>query len=375
MPARPAWRAGAYRLARPILFRFDAERIHGLTLRALRTTAGSRPGRRLLRLAAGAGVPDSERSPAAEVMGLRFRNRIGLGAGFDKDAEALQGWAALGLGFAEVGTVTPLAQAGSRRPRLLRFEAHETLLNRMGFNNAGAAALARQVMFSRPALPAGFRVGVNIGRARDTEDDHAVDDYLACHRLVAPLADYLAVNVSSPNTPGLRALQAPAALLPILSALDAAGRRLGVPRPLVVKLSPDLEPAALEQVLRALVESPAAGVILSNTTTARDGSTAGLDEAGGLSGAPLLPRMLKAVATARALVGDRLAIIASGGIGSAEDARAALVAGADLVQLWTGLVFRGPGLIGEAVAAAATIGAHLARGAGRTRRSPGSRSS
>ena len=349
MPAgMPDWRAALYRLARPVLFRFDPERVHRLIMRVLRGSGGSATGRRLLSLAGGVG--DIGPSGSSEVMGIRFRNRVGLGAGFDKDGEALRGWAALGLGFAEVGTVTPLGQPGNLRPRLRRLPSEHALLNRMGFNNGGAASLARHVMLAREHLPAGFVVGVSIGRAKGTDDARAIDDYLACHRLVAPVADYLVVNVSSPNTEGLRNLQAPERLRPILSALADAGERLSAVRPLVVKVSPDLEPDAFATLIAMLCESPAAGVIVANTTaTQRDGM------AGGLSGAPLLSRTLGAVELVRALAGGRLTIVASGGIESAADVADVRRSGADLVQLWTGLIYRGPGLIGEAVRAAGTI--------------------
>lgn len=349
MPAAlPEWRAAAYHLARPILFRFDPERIHRLIMRVLRGSGGSSAGRRLLALAGGVGdIGPRER---VKVMGLAFRNRVGLGAGFDKDGEALRGWAALGFGFAEVGTVTPAWQPGNPRPRLVRLPAQEALVNRMGFNNAGAAALARQVMLARERLPTGFVIGVSIGRSKETDDAHAIDDYLACHRLVAPVADYLAINVSSPNTDGLRRLQDPELLGPILAALADAGERLAAVRPLVVKISPDLEAPAFDALIARLAETPAAGLIVSNTTASHHGPMPG-----GLSGAPLLDRTLAAVARVRELAGDRFVIIASGGIGCADDVAAARSAGADLVQLWTGLIYRGPGLVGEAVRAAGTI--------------------
>lgn len=331
-----SWRVAAYRTVRPLLFAFDPERIHHAALTALRLAASNPPGRALLRHAAG--VPPG--AAPVELMGLSFRNRVGLGAGFDKDAVALRGWAALGLGFAEVGTVTPLPQAGNPRPRLVRLPGDAALVNRMGFNNAGADALAECLARVRGRLPDGFVVGVNIGRNRTTRDEAALADYVAAYRAVAPLADYVAINVSSPNTPGLRDLQDPERLTALLAALAAEAPA----RPLVVKLAPDLAQEAIAPLLRALAGSPAAGLILSNTTIRHSHA------AGGLSGRPLLAGMLAAVSRARELVGDRLVLIGSGGIGSGEDARLAIAAGADLVQLWTGMIYRGPGLIGEAIA-------------------------
>jgi dihydroorotate dehydrogenase len=345
------WRTPAYRAARPILFGFDPERIHHLMLRALRG-AGQHPAGRAL-AAWTAGVP-VDAGGDLRLLGLRFRNRVGVGAGFDKDAVALRGWAALGLGFMEVGTVTPAPQSGNRRPRLFRLPADEALVNRMGFNNTGAAALARRVMLARRHLPPGFVVGVNIGRGRDTAEAHAIADYLACHRLVAPIADYLAINVSSPNTARLRDLQSPRVLWRLLTALDDAGASGGTTRPLLVKLAPDLATGELDDLLRMLCDSPAAGVILSNTTLRRDGlrSPARLTaEPGGVSGMPLWPGTLAAIERAREIGQARLTVIASGGIASGEHAAQAVAAGADLVQLWTGLVYRGPGLIGDAVRA------------------------
>jgi dihydroorotate dehydrogenase len=334
----PSWRRAAYRAARPLLFLADAERIHHLTLRALAIAGGRRPGRALCRLASGA--PAGE---PIELMGLRFRNRVGLGAGFDKDGVAIEGWAALGFGFVELGTVTPLPQAGNPRPRLFRLSKDDALVNRMGFNNAGADALAGRIAAARPHLPAGFVIGVNIGRNRDGD----VDDYSAAARTVADVADYLAVNVSSPNTPGLRDLEDPERLLELLTMV----RQAAPSRPLVVKLSPDLTHNRRAEILRAL-HAAADGVILSNTTTIRVGVRSGDGgETGGLSGAPLRPLMLSAVAEGRRVGADGLAIVASGGIASGSDAAAALTCGADLVQLWTGMIYAGPGLIGETAGA------------------------
>lgn len=334
-----SWRTAAYRAVRPLLFLTDPERVHHLTLSLL----GSVPGRLLAPIASGA-----RNGEPLEHMGLRFRNRIGLGAGFDKDGIAIEGWAALGFGFVELGTVTPRPQPGNTRPRLRRLARDRALVNRMGFNNAGAEALAERIAAARPRLPEGFVIGVNIGRNREGD----ADDYPAAARAVAEVADYLAVNVSSPNTPGLRDLEDPARLAELLAVV----RQAAPTRPLLVKLSPDLTHNRRAEILRGLADA-AAGVILSNTTTIRVGLRSGsADERGGLSGAPLLPLTLAATAEARRVLGAGPVIVASGGIGTGADAAAALGAGADLVQLWSGMIYAGPGLIGEAVAAASAEG-------------------
>ena len=342
----------AYQLARPLLFRFDPERIHHLTMRGLRGAGERGVGRWLLGIAGGASAPGA----VLEVAGLAFRNRIGLGAGFDKDGLALRGWAALGLGFAEVGTVTPLPQPGQEHPRLFRLAHDEALINRMGFNNHGAAELARHVMLARQRLPRGFVVGVSIGRNSATPAADSLADYAAAYRLVAPVADYIAVNVSSPNTPGLRGMQEQETLVSLLENLRRLGEELGVDRPIMVKLAPDVDDALAVGLARAVCDAGGRGLVLANTRLARDGlglhTQAPLaNEAGGLSGRPLLSRTLELIRMVRQEVGDRLAIVGSGGIGSGADAAAAIAAGCDLVQLWTGLVYRGPGLIGEAIAA------------------------
>lgn len=330
------WRTAAYRAVRPLLFATDPEAIHHLTLGVL----ASPIGRLLAPLAAGANGADA--SPV-ELMGLRFRNRVGLAAGFDKDGVAIRGWHALGLGFVELGTVTPRPQSGNPRPRLFRLPADEALVNRMGFNNAGADALADRIAEARPHLTPGFVIGVNIGRNRDGD----AGDYAAAARAVARVADYLAINVSSPNTPGLRDLEDPARLRELLAMVREAAPM----RPLVVKLSPDLTHNRRADIIRAL-PGIADGVILSNTTTHRVGRrSSSAAEPGGLSGAPLRHGMLAATEETRRIAGRDLAIIASGGIGSGADASAAVASGADLVELWSGMIYRGPGLIGEAVAA------------------------
>jgi dihydroorotate dehydrogenase len=333
------WRQDFYGALRPLFFALDAEWIHGATLSILSVAAFGSLGRAVCGFASGAPAAESA-GPPVEVMGLRFRNRIGLGAGFDKDGVAIQGWAALGFGFVELGTVTPRPQPGNPKPRLLRLPHDAALINRMGFNNAGADALARRIAAARPLLPDGFVVGVNIGRNRNGD----ADDYPAAARVVAPVADYLAINVSSPNTPGLRQHQEPEQLIRIVDAVaDAAPGR-----PLAVKLSPDLSDDDRDAILDRLAGAPVAGLVVSNTTVTRPSlrSRALAREEGGLSGGPLLPRTLEAVKD----VAERdLDVVASGGIGSGADVAAAIEAGADLVQLWTGMIYAGPGLIGDAV--------------------------
>ena len=336
-----SWRVTAYRAARPAFFLADPEFVHDVTLRLLRLAGHAAPW--LCRLASG--VADPAGTPV-ELMGLRFRNRVGLGAGFDKDGVAIEGWAALGFGFVELGTVTPRRQGGNPRPRLFRLSPDEALINRMGFNNAGAEALAERIAEARPRLPSGFVIGVNVGRNRDANPA----DYPWVAQRVASVADYLAVNVSSPNTPGLRQLQDPAVLRSIVESVAVAAPG----RPIVVKLSPDLSDAERDAILAALEGGPQAGAILSNTTVTRPGirSRRLAQEEGGLSGRPLLERMVATVERTR----TNGVVIASGGIGSGDDVRRVLDAGADLVQLWTGMIYSGPGLIGTAVDASAQPG-------------------
>lgn len=328
------WRLAAYRAVRPLLFAVDAERVHDLALAIL----ASGVGRVLAPVASG--VPGS--GEAVEVAGIRLRNRVGLAAGFDKDGLAIRGWAALGFGSVELGTVTPRPQPGNPPPRLFRLPADEALINRMGFNNAGVDALARRIAAARPHLPHDFAIGVNIGRNREG----GADDYPAAARAIAGLADYLAINVSSPNTPGLRQLQEPVALRAIVDAVRGAAPAT----PLFVKLSPDLSDAERAAILVGLAGSGIAGVIVSNTTVTRPGirSRRLAAEDGGLSGRPLAAGTARAVA---AVAGRGLAVIASGGVASGSGAAALVDAGADLVQLWTGMIYAGPGLIGEAVRA------------------------
>jgi dihydroorotate dehydrogenase len=287
-----------------------------------------------------------------QALGLSFPGPVGLAAGFDKDARGTRGLAALGFGFVEVGTVTARAQPGNPRPRMFRLTADRALVNRMGFNNAGAAAAAAALGRSggrSPGRPGGPVVGVNIGKTRAVPDADAAADYAASARAVAAVADYVVVNVSSPNTPGLRDLQAEDRLRPVLvavrAALDAAspGRRV----PLLVKIAPDLADADVDAVADLALELGLDGIIATNTTVSRDGLVSPAAEvaaagAGGLSGPPLRARSLEVLRRLHARAGDRLVLIAAGGIETPDDAWERLRAGATLVQAYTAFVYGGP---------------------------------
>ncbi|BCJ35304.1 dihydroorotate dehydrogenase (quinone) [Actinocatenispora thailandica] len=338
-------------LLRPALFRLgggDAEVAHTATLRALAGLGGG--SARLTALwAATARYRKHARATPVELFGLRFPNPVGLAAGLDKDGIALPAWPALGFGFVEVGTVTRYPQPGNPRPRLFRLPASEALINRMGFNNAGAAALAsRLATLGRLPVP----LGVSIGKSKVTPLSAAVEDYLVSLRTLYAHGDYFAINVSSPNTPGLRTLQDAGALTELLTALSAESRLLaagGPPRPLLVKVSPDLTEPALAELLQVCTDAGVAGVIATNTTLARDG-LAGTDSAtgaepGGLSGRPLHERAVRLVRFVHGETGGRLPVIGVGGILDAHGALRMLDAGASLVQLYTGFIYRGPELV------------------------------
>jgi dihydroorotate dehydrogenase len=337
-----------YAIARPLLFALDAEAAHRLTLAGLR--AAHRLG--LLKLLAAQPVAQPAPQPV-ELMGLTFANRIGLAAGFDKNATCVDAMGALGFGFVEVGTLTPRAQEGNPRPRVFRLPQARAVINRMGFPNEGVAAASTRLRRRRYAGVCGVNIGKNAGTALE----QATGDYVAALRAVYEYADYVAINISSPNTQGLRRLQEGEQLRPLLQALlenrAELAERVGWSVPLVVKLSPDLaedELAATAQVIRELALD---GVIATNTTLERT-AVAGLPHAerpGGLSGEPLRQRALGVVRRLRELLGPQLPLIGVGGISSAADAAAMFGAGADLVQVYTGLIYRGPGLVRELVAA------------------------
>lgn len=326
------------RVARPVLFRLgggDAEAAHEWTLRRLAALANHPAALRALRRVWS--VPARPR----HVFGLTFANPVGLAAGMDKDGAALRAWPALGFGFVEVGTVTRHAQPGNDRPRVFRLRASEAVINRMGFNNAGAGALAdRLAALPRPPVP----LGVSLGKSRVTALADAVGDYVASLRALHPHGDYFAVNVSSPNTPGLRALQDRAHLDDLLAALRAESTK-----PILVKIAPDLTEQAIADLLAVCVDRGVAGVIATNTTTARSGLAPRDvllgEQAGGLSGAPLAARARDVVAFVHRETGGALPVIGVGGILRPDDAVRLFDAGASLVQLYTGLIYRGPALV------------------------------
>lgn len=330
-----------YPAFRALLFRLDPERAHALSLGLIRLAGALPPTRILLRaLFSGPAHP-------VHAFSLDFRNPIGLAAGYDKDGLGWRGLACLGFGHLELGTVTPRPQPGNPRPRLFRLPAERAIINRMGFPGLGADFLAQRLSGPRPA---GLVIGVNLGKNKDTPLAEAGGDYLALLRQFAPLADYLAINVSSPNTAGLRDLQARAELEGLLQALAGERQRqveaLGRPVPLLVKLAPDLDDEALDDALDAILASGMDGVIATNTTIRRDGLSSPLRrESGGLSGAPLTELSTAMIRKIHDRTVGRLPIVGVGGILDPASARAKLDAGATLLQVYTGLVYAGPGLV------------------------------
>ena len=320
-----------YAALRRVFFLAPAERVHTFVFGSLRLATATAATRTPLhrRLA--------PRDPvlASTVFGVRFPGPMGLAAGFDKDGHGLKAWGALGFGYAEVGTVTAQPQPGNPQPRLFRLPADRALLNRMGFNNHGAGQLALQLARYRPDSP----IGVNIGKSKVTPPEQAADDYRASARLLGPLADYLVVNVSSPNTPGLRDLQAVESLRPILAAvLDETST------PVLVKIAPDLSDDDVDAVADLAVELGLAGIVATNTTISRAGlRTPGVDEfgAGGISGPPVAQRSLEILRRLYARVGSELVLISVGGIETADDAWERITAGASLLQGYTGFIYGG----------------------------------
>ncbi|TAL54745.1 quinone-dependent dihydroorotate dehydrogenase [Pandoraea sp.] len=335
-----------YPLARRALFCLDAEQAHHLTLGALRQAEHLGLGSLL-----GAAVPDDPRT----VMGIRFPNPIGLAAGLDKDGAYIDALAALGFGFIEVGTVTPRPQPGNPRPRMFRLPQAQALINRMGFNNGGVEQFLQNVQSARWRGP----LGLNIGKNADTPIERAADDYLYCLERVYPFASYVTVNISSPNTKNLRQLQGAGELDTLLAALKDKQRRLADQHaryvPIALKIAPDLDDEQIKVIAEALLRHGIDGVIATNTTIDREAvkTLPHADEAGGLSGRPVFERSNRVIRSLHAALGDAIPIIGVGGILSGADARAKIDAGASLVQIYSGLIYRGPVLVAECAAALA----------------------
>jgi dihydroorotate dehydrogenase len=332
-----------YTLARPLLFSLDAETAHNLTLPALNTAA---------RL----GLTHLFAKPAEDVrqvMGIRFPNPVGLAAGLDKDGSYIDGLAALGFGFIEIGTVTPRPQPGNPKPRMFRLPVARALINRMGFNNGGVEAFVANVQASRFYQERKGVLGLNIGKNADTPIERAIDDYRICLKRVYPYADYITINISSPNTKNLRQLQQASELDALLAQLKETQTELadqhGRYVPMALKIAPDLNAEQIKAIAGALLEYQIDGVIATNTTLARD-DVQGLlhaNEAGGLSGAPVLSMSNRVITSLRQELGTTIPIIGVGGIMSGADAASKINAGASLVQIYTGLIYHGPSFVTE----------------------------
>jgi len=332
-------------VVKPLLFRLDAERAHHFVFDNLKRAARLPGTGALLR-----GLYDYQHpSLAREVFGLKFPNPVGLAAGFDKNAVLTDELASLGFGFVEIGTVTPRPQPGNPVPRLFRLPQDAALINRMGFNNDGAAAVAARLARRQNRQ---LIIGGNIGKNKDTPNERAADDYVAAFEALAEVVDYFVVNVSSPNTPGLRELQDKKPLISLLQQVQARNLLRPTPRPLLLKIAPDLTDAQLDDILEIARETQLSGLVATNTTISRDGLTtptptvAGYG-AGGLSGRPLRARATEVIAYLHQKSQGALPIIGAGGIHSAQDALEKLAAGATLVQLYTGFIYEGPGLVSQ----------------------------
>jgi dihydroorotate dehydrogenase len=335
-----------YQLIKPLLFQFDPEKVHYFVTRNLK---------RLNRFPGGAALSRmlwdlEDKRLEKDVFGLKFNNPVGLAAGFDKNAELISEMADLGFGFVEVGTVTPLPQPGNLKPRMFRLPADKALINRMGFNNLGVDVAAERIAAYRrnaKASQKGLIIGGNIGKNKVTPNEDAVSDYIKCFDRLFDVVDYFVVNVSSPNTPGLRALQEKEPLTKILNTLQQRNLKNGISRPILLKIAPDLTHEQLDDIVDIVKETNIAGVIATNTTVVRDGlkSEKFTNETGGLSGKPLTQRSTDVISYLHKKSKGAFPIIGVGGIHSSGDAIEKLKAGASLIQLYTGFIYEGPGLI------------------------------
>jgi dihydroorotate dehydrogenase len=326
------------RFVRPLLFSLDAETAHQLAIGLLRGASYVDLALRALKVFQPTPKPKT-------VFGIEFSNPIGLAAGLDKNGVALPAWAALGFGFIEIGTVTAKAQSGNPKPRIFRLPPQQALINRLGFNNDGADTIAARLRRLRESgrWPRNCRLGINIGKSKITPLEEATDDYLYSFRLLRGFADYIALNVSSPNTPGLRELQEPAALSRLLGAIRDENQITA--KPVLVKIAPDLSSAELEEIIAKCEQNEVAGIIATNTTLDHSSIPPMHDQAGGLSGAPLREKSTALVCSIVAKT--KIPVIASGGISDAKSAREKFEAGAQLLQVYTGYIYRGPRLLHE----------------------------
>ncbi|HUC93520.1 MAG TPA: quinone-dependent dihydroorotate dehydrogenase [Paenibacillus sp.] len=333
------------KVGKPFLFKLDPERAHHLVIDGLHAAARV-PG--MTGLLRGMYGVKASRELAAERFGIRFAHPVGLAAGLDKNAKAVEGFASIGLSFLEVGTVTPKGQPGNEQPRLFRLPPDEALINRMGFNNEGADAVAERLKrLKRREVP----IAVNIGKNKTTPNESAHEDYKACLRILYPYGDFFVVNISSPNTPDLRALQHGDDLKLLLAEVTGemkaqAAKQGGLPKPVLVKIAPDMSDEQLGHTVDAIAASGVSGIIATNTTVSREGLThARASETGGLSGSPLRSRSTEVVRAVYRQTGGKLPIIGSGGIFTAEDAYDKIRAGASLVEVYTALIYLGPGAV------------------------------
>jgi dihydroorotate dehydrogenase len=333
-----------YRIIKPIFFKFDPENVHYFVVKRLKWFNDFFPlGKTILRSSFDIQVKGLER----EVFGIKFRNPVGLAAGFDKNGEYVEALSNLGFGFIEVGTVTPLPQPGNDKPRMFRLPTDEALINRMGFNNKGVDVMAERLRLLKDKEP-NIVVGGNIGKNKATPNEDAVSDYIKCFDRLFDVVDYFVVNVSSPNTPGLRELQEKAPLTALLDTLQQRNQKNGVSRPILLKIAPDLTNEQLDDIVEIVQQTGIAGVIATNTTIDRNGLYTEENlkkETGGLSGRPLTNRSTEVIKYLSEKSNKSFPIIGVGGIHSAKDAKEKLEAGASLVQLYTGFIYEGPGLI------------------------------
>lgn len=333
-----------YRLVKPIFFKFDPESVHHFVVKRLKWFNDVFPlGKTIIRGSFDVKIKGLER----EVFGIKFKNPVGLAAGFDKNGEYVEPLSNLGFGFIEVGTVTPMPQPGNDKPRMFRLPVDEALINRMGFNNKGVDVMAERLRLLKDKHP-DIVVGGNIGKNKTTPNESAVNDYLICFKKLFVVVDYFVVNVSSPNTPGLRALQEKEPLKQILNALQVENGKNELPKPILLKIAPDLTESQLDDIIEIVAETKIAGIIATNTTINRSGLTSAKnvsEEAGGLSGKPVKCRSTEVIKYLSEKSNRAFPIIGVGGIHSAEDAKEKIAAGASLVQLYTGFIYEGPGLI------------------------------